>query len=62
MADRQDDITPEERVRQARKQRTDAEAERGGVDRLVERLKRHLAENSFADRLYEQLLASRRHA
>jgi hypothetical protein len=62
MVDRQDDPTPEERVRRARQERDDTAASRDEVDSLVDRLKKHLAENHFADRLYEQLRASRRHA
>lgn len=62
MVERRDDLTPEERVRRARKQRADAAAERGAVDKLVDRLKQHLVENNFAARLYEQLDSTRRHA
>jgi hypothetical protein len=62
MAERQDDITPEERVRRAKTQGEDAASCRSEVDSLVARLRRHLAENHFADRLYEQLNTSRRRA
>jgi len=62
MVERRDDSTPEERVRRARRQRAQAAEERGSVDRLVDRLQEHLAENNFAQRLYEQLDATRRHA
>jgi len=62
MVERQEDLSPEERVQRARKQREDAAAARGAVDRIVDQLRKHLAENHFADRLYEQLRSTRRHA
>jgi len=62
MADRQDDLTPAERVRRARTERAEVAAEGQEVDTIVDKLRRHLAENNFAERLYEQLTASRRHA
>lgn len=62
MADRQDDLTPEQRVRRAEAQQQDAAARRPEVERLFNRLRRHLEENHFADRLYQQMSASRRQA
>jgi hypothetical protein len=62
MDERRDDLTPEERVRRARKQRAQAAAEHGLVDKLVSRLQEHLSENNFAQRLYDELDATRRHA
>lgn len=62
MTERQEDLTPEERVRRARKQGEDAASRRSEVDSLVAKLRRHLVENNFADRLYEQLDSSRRRA
>lgn len=52
--------TPEEYARRSHEQRMRAQAERGPVDRLVTRLSQHLQENSFAERLIEQIVASRR--
>lgn len=54
--------TPEERVTRAQKQKREAADERPAVDSLVAKLKRHLEENHFAERLYQQMSASRRHA
>lgn len=62
MADRQDDLTPAERVRRAKTERAKSTAEGQKVDSVVERLRKHLEENHFVDRLYEQLISSRRHA
>ena len=60
--ERQDDATPEERVRRAHAQKKDARDGRPEVDRVVARLKRHLDENHFVERLYQQLNTSRREA
>lgn len=60
MAGRQDDFTPEDRLRRVEAQQQDVEAHRSVVDGLFARLKRHLEENHFADRLYDQIDASRR--
>lgn len=62
MADRQDDLTPEQRVRRAQAQKREAADHRPEVDSLVARLKRHLDENHFAERLYQQMHSSRREA
>jgi hypothetical protein len=60
MAGRQDDITPDERLRRAEEEKRDAAAHWSTVDSLFGRLKRHLDENHFVDRIYEQIDASRR--
>jgi hypothetical protein len=60
--ERQDDVTPEERVRRAHAQKNAAKADGVEVDRVVSRLRRHLEENQFVDRLYQQLMNSRREA
>jgi hypothetical protein len=62
MAERQGDLTPEERVSQARTERDEAAAEGRSVDSIVRKLHRHLEENHFAERFYQQLAATRRHA
>lgn len=61
MSERYDDVTPEERVRRARRERDQAALERHAVDSVVDKLRRHLEDNNFAERLYAQLIASRRH-
>lgn len=58
----QDTPTPEERVREARDQKKQAATERPAVDKIVARLTLRLAENHFADRLYQQLIDSWRRA
>ncbi|MGW3992345.1 DUF7620 family protein [Amycolatopsis sp. NPDC004772] len=60
MAD--DELTPEARVRHAKLQRDEVAEGRPRVDALVAKLKRHLDENHFVERLYEQLTATRRNA
>jgi hypothetical protein len=59
MADK-DDLTPEQRIDRAEEQKREAASRRSEVDRLFNRLSRHLADNHFAERLYAQLDASRR--
>ena len=60
MAGQKDDITPDERLRRAEAEKRDAVAHRSVVDSLFGRLKRHLEDNHFVDRIYEQIDASRR--
>jgi hypothetical protein len=60
MAERQDDLTPEQRLRRAQAQKRDAAAHRPAVDSLFRRLRKHLDENHFAERFYAQLDATRR--
>ena len=61
MSDRQDGVTPEERLQVAHAQKKAAAAHRPVVERVVKRLAKHLEDNHFVDRLYEQLDSSRRH-
>jgi hypothetical protein len=60
MTGHKDDITPDERLRRAEEEKRDAAAHRPAVDSLFGRLRQHLEENHFVDRLYEQIDASRR--
>lgn len=55
-----DRAVADEAVRRAEAQRQEARRARPRVDRLADELDRHLRENQFADRLYRQMIESRR--
>jgi DNA-binding SARP family transcriptional activator len=55
-----EDAALDARVQRSTERLRNAEAAKPRVDSLVARLKRHYQENSFGERLYEQMMASRR--
>jgi hypothetical protein len=57
MADRHED---ESALKRSEEQLRAAKAEKPRVDSMVAKLRRHLDENGFAERLYQQMMASRR--
>jgi DNA-binding SARP family transcriptional activator len=48
------------RVRRSHERLRHAQADKPRVDSLAARLRRHFEENSFGERLYEQMMTSRR--
>lgn len=55
-----DDLTPEQRIQRAEEQKREAERSRPKVDHLYRRLRRHLEENHFVERLVADLDHMRR--
>lgn len=55
-----EDAELDARVQRSRERLREAQADKPRVDSLAARLRRHFEENSFADRLYEQMMTSRR--